>query len=166
VINNTSQPILLHIVRVVWRNMLVFAHFLIVHLAVYMYFIGGIPSTMPWLLLTLPLVGLNMIWLATLVGLVATRFRDMIPIIQNVVTGLFFVTPIFWPPERLKEGPARTAFVDWNPFYHLVELVRPLLLDKHPSADSVYFTLWLAAGGCLAAILIFGRVRNRIAYWL
>jgi ABC-type polysaccharide/polyol phosphate export permease len=166
VINNTNQPILIHVIRVVWRNVLVFGHFLVVHLVVFWYFKGELPATMLWLFLTVPLVGLNAMWISTLIGLAATRFRDVTPIIQNVIAGLFFVTPIFWPVERLGFGPVRTAFVDWNPFYHLIEMMRPFLLGQHPSAGSVNFVLIMTVVGSLIAITVFGRVRNRIAYWI
>jgi ABC-type polysaccharide/polyol phosphate export permease len=46
VINNTNQPILIHVIRVIWRNILVFGHFLIVHIAVFWYFKGGLPTTL------------------------------------------------------------------------------------------------------------------------
>jgi ABC-type polysaccharide/polyol phosphate export permease len=166
VINNTSQPILIHVVRVMWRNILVFLHFLIVHAAVFLYFKGQLPTSALWLFLTLPLVGLNMFWIGTLIGLGATRFRDVTPIIQNVVTGFFFVTPIFWPESKLKPGPVRTAFVDWNPFYHLIEMIRPFLLGNYPSMESVIFVLGMSVVGVLVTIITFGRVRDRIAYWI
>jgi ABC-type polysaccharide/polyol phosphate export permease len=166
VINNTNQPILIHVIRVVWRNILVFLHFLLVHFCVFWFFKGELPLTLLWLFLSVPLVGFNVLWIATLVGLAATRFRDVTPLIQSVITGLFFVTPIFWPVERLSVGPVRTTFVDLNPFYHMIEMLRPFLLGQYPSTYSIVFVLCMTVIGSLVAIFVFGRVRDRIAYWI
>ena len=53
------------------------------------------------------LLMLNGGWLALLLGIIATRFRDIPPIIASLTQLLFFMTPIVWSYERLKSEPAR-----------------------------------------------------------
>jgi lipopolysaccharide transport system permease protein len=55
---------------------------------------------------------------------------------------------------------------DFNPFFHIIELVRSPLLGKIPD---VYHWIILLIYVVLAAIITFffvRRFRNRVAYWL
>ena len=45
------------------------------------------------------------------------------------------VTPIFWPPNNLA-GTSRFIFVDFNPCYRIVDLVRRPLLGNAPTLTS------------------------------
>jgi lipopolysaccharide transport system permease protein len=64
-------------------------------------------------------------------------------------------------PERLG-----AVILDWNPFYHVLELLRAPLLGNAPAMTS-----WLVVGaitilGWGLTFLMFARVKQRIAYWL
>ena len=75
------------------------------------------------------LLMLNGGWLALLSGIIATRFRDIPPIIASLTQLLFFMTPIVWSYERLKSNPL-AAYVELNPVMHFVEIVRQPLLGQ------------------------------------
>ena len=53
------------------------------------------------------MLALNGAWIAVLAGIVATRFRDIPPIIVSLTQLLFFMTPIVWSYERLCSNPPR-----------------------------------------------------------
>ena len=75
----------------------------------------------------------------------------------------FFVTPILWMPEML---PNRAVFVDFNPFFHYLELVRAPLLGNVPQATSWFTVAGITVFGWLITLELFRRYRGRIAYWL
>ena len=117
-------------------------------------------------LLALPglaLLCLNCIWVGLFLGIVSTRFRDVPPIVASVVRILFFVTPIIWMPEL---ALGRALVLDFNPFFHLIELVRAPLLGKAPGMLSWVAVLGIALAGWTLTFEFFRRYRWRIAYWV
>ena len=106
---------------------------------------------------------LNVIWMALVAAVLSTRYRDVPQIIANIIQVLFFLTPIFWSPESL---PQRPVFVHFNPFFHLIELVRAPLLGASVSAETWIFCAIGAVGGWIITALLYRRAFARIAYWV
>ena len=76
---------------------------------------------------------LNGAWIAVLAGIVATRFRDIPPIIASLTQLLFFMTPIVWRTTRCCSNPAvaeRARIAELNPVLHFVEILRQPLLGQ------------------------------------
>jgi lipopolysaccharide transport system permease protein len=163
VIRQMRLPYTLHALRVAFRNTFVAAHSLPLIPIVFLIF-GQVPG--PEALLAMPglvLIGINMLAGGLLLGMVCARFRDIPPIVANVVQLAFFVSPIIWKPELLGDAMVWMAF---NPFYALLETVRgPLLEGGGPPlawlAAIVYTTLHVVLAGFL-----FARFRSRIAFWV
>ena len=163
IIKQVGLPLSVHVFRVVWRNLLIFFHNAAIFVVV-----AAIFSVWPgWTgLLVVPgliLLCLNVIWAGLLLGIVSARFRDVPPIVASVVRILFFVTPIIWMPELM---PGRAFVLDFNPFYHLVELVRAPLLGQAPGLASWLAVSGFVLGGWLVTFELFRRYRRRIAYWV
>jgi lipopolysaccharide transport system permease protein len=158
-------PLFVHIVRIVWRNLLILLHNLVI--LPFVMLLLGVPITLH-IFLILPgiaLVLVNLIWMALLLGVVCTRFRDMPNIIASILQVAFYLTPIIWMPYLLPER-AQTMLLDINPFYHLLEIIRLPILGQLPNDISWFFALGMAVVGWAITIKIFGRYQNRIAYWL
>jgi ABC-type polysaccharide/polyol phosphate export permease len=75
----------------------------------------------------------------------------------------FFLTPILWNPNTT---PERIMLVEYNPFYHFVEVVRAPLLGTQPTLLNWLVVIGVSAAGSLFAFLFFARYRRRIAYWV
>src|SRR5260221_75855 len=88
-------------ISIVWRNLIVFFHNLVIYLAVIMFFpVEFGPAT----LLAIPgllLVCLNGTWVGLILGMVCARFRDLQPLIGSILSVSVFVTPIFYSPDQL-----------------------------------------------------------------
>jgi ABC-type polysaccharide/polyol phosphate export permease len=96
--------------------------------------------------------------------MVSARYRDIPPLIANVLQVLLFVTPIFWSPSQL--GEQGRLFVIFNYVYHLVDVLRSPLLGRVPLGLSYLVVL---AGGILGwafTFAVYARFRRRIAFWL
>lgn len=162
-IKQTKLPLTVHAMRVVWRNILILAHNSIIVVFISCYF----QPSWNWGILTVPagilIIALNGLWLGLLLGLMSARFRDIPQIVTSLVQLMFFVTPIFWRPEMLI---ANKWVADWNPVFHLIELVRAPVLGNPVPAGSWQFAVAITALGWFIAIAFFARYRSRIAYWV
>ena len=74
------------------------------------------------------------------------------------------VTPLFWPAETLT-GIRRIVFVDINPLYHVLDVVRAPLVGRVPDAISYAVMIGMTIGGWWLTYAMFKRFRKRIAYW-
>ena len=167
IIKSLGLPYLLHILRVVWRNLLLFAHSLVVYAAVMVAFKiwpGRALLLAPFGLLVL---SVNLFWISLVVAIVCTRFRDVIQVVTSLLQVLFFLTPIFWPVDRLDGVPiARFVLADANLAYHFVEVVRAPLMGRAPSALTWTYLIATGLAGNALAMVFFNRYRARVAFWL
>ena len=83
--------------------------------------------------------------------------------IANLIQVVFFLTPVFWSPSTL---PDRPAFVMFNPFYHLLEIVRAPLLGQSVPEITWAFAIGLAVAGLAITALLYRRAFARIPYWV
>jgi ABC-type polysaccharide/polyol phosphate export permease len=150
----------------VWRNLVAFLHNLTVYLVVVALFATKLIG---WaLLLLFPgllLVAVNAVWLALLLGMVCIRFRDVQQLVTTILQISLFVTPIFWPPALLT-GATRWLFVDFNPLYCFIDVVRSPLLGAVPSLTSYAVIGAVTIVGWTATYFAFSRFRKRIAFWV
>jgi ABC-type polysaccharide/polyol phosphate export permease len=126
------------------------------------------PGLIGWaVLLAIPgviLILINGVWLALLIGMLCLRFRDVQPLVATGLQISMLITPLFWPPESLS-GSGRAVFVEFNPIYHLIEVVRAPLLGNVPGIASYAAVMLIAVGGWLLTYFAFERFRSRITYW-
>ena len=150
----------------VWRNLVVFLHNIVVYLLIVIIFATKLIS--PLILLVIPgllLMSINAIWLALLLGMICLRFRDVQQLITTILQISLFVTPIFWPPDMLA-GVKRLLFVDFNPLYCFIDIVRAPLLGKQPALLSYEIVICVIIFGWLVTYRAFSYFRKRIAFWV
>lgn len=165
-IRSMRMPHSLHAARVVVRNLLVLAHNLVVILAVFLIFhttpslasFSLLPACMLWFV--------DAIAISLLLGIFGARFRDIPPIIASVMQIAFYLTPIMWSPAMLSHRGLGKVFVEFNPFFSLLEIMRGPLLGQ-PLEPHVWFVA-LAFSAVLIFLsgLVFMRARPRIPYWI
>lgn len=163
VFNETPIPKTLFVIRMVGAAALTFAFKLLVIAACFV-FVGHTPTVEG---VILAFAGLAMVlwtgaWLALGWGVVCARYRDLLQATSVALTFAFFVSAVFWYPERLGDYG---FVVYWNPLYHYMNIVRGPLLGL----DGVGLSFTIAAG-CTAAAMIFGGVMfglfaRRLSYW-
>ncbi|WJM92281.1 ABC transporter permease [Pseudomonas brenneri] len=165
IIKQLPVPLPIHVFRVIWRNSVILLHNLIILPLVYLCFLKT-PSPVALLsLIGFVLMVINVSWMALLFGVLSTRFRDVPQLVQSLFQVVFYLTPIIWMPHLL---PARasTLLLSWNPFYHMLEVVRAPLLGDVPALDSWVISICMAVVGWLVSLAVYGVCRNKIAYWL
>lgn len=154
-----------HLLRVVWRNVIIFLHNIVIIPVLFIVF-GTMPNW--WILLApvgLLVLTVNVAWMALIAAIICTRYRDMVQVIQNIMQVLFYASPIMWVGSRLPEGAVR-SILNFNPFLHLVEISRDPILGTPPSLTNWIVSIGLALVGWALALILLGVARRRIAYWL
>ncbi|MCV0396057.1 MAG: ABC transporter permease [Rhizobiaceae bacterium] len=158
-------PYFLHVMKMWWGETAVLAHNLAIYPVLMLIFLRN-PG---WAaLLAIPgfvLLSANLIWIATVLGLVSARFRDLPQIIQNLVQVAFYLTPIMWMPDLLPD-PTYVDLLNLNPFYHLLMVVKLPLLGQSPTIYNWLAVTLMAIVGWCFTLVFFGRFRARIPYWL
>ncbi len=163
-IKSSSLPISTYAYQLVLRQLIFFLHSTIAVVLV--------------LVILRPLPSINVLWAAPIavalalfngfffslwLGIAAARFRDVGPFIAAALNFLMFLTPIFWLVDQV----GRPAWIiGWNPFAWFVIVFREGFLG-HP----VSWLLWALIVGLtivntLVTLVIFGRSRRRLAYWI
>jgi ABC-type polysaccharide/polyol phosphate export permease len=162
-VRNVPTPLSVHFYRMMARNVMIWGFNMAIYLVVVVLF-GLMPG---WnLLLFIPgfiLFLMNAAWISLAAGVLCTRYRDIPQIIANGIQVIFFLTPIFWSPATL---PNRPAFVVFNPFYHLIEIVRAPLLGEVVSPMSWGLCVGIAVAGLGFTAWLYRRAHARIAYWV
>jgi ABC-type polysaccharide/polyol phosphate export permease len=157
-------PLSLHVFRTVYRNLIVNAHNLTVVAVLYIWE----PSLLSWnLLLFVPgllLVVANLTWISMLVGLLCTRFRDLPPIVGNVLQVFFFMSPIMYKPSSLP--PQLTVIVKINPLFYFIDALRAPLLGGRSSVMTYGVLALIAIVGWAVTFRLFRFARTRIPYWV
>lgn len=162
-IKQIKMPLTVHVCRVVWRNFIILIHSLPV--LILLVYILGFDINLQIFLVVLGLFVLLLqgVWVGVVLGILCARYRDVLPIVSNAVQIAFFLTPVMWSPDLLK---SRAWVADYNPIYHMVELVRAPLLGRTVLIESWIWAFVILFFGLLLAQSLMQRYRNRIAYWL
>ncbi len=163
IIKQVKWPLSIYVLRVLWRNFIVFLHTIVIFIPIAIYF-GIKPQPVSLLsILGFALLFANQVWLGLVLAIFSTRFRDVVPIVATVVQIALFATPIMWPVSTLGD---LVVIAKVNPLYHFIDLVRAPLLDQAPARLSWVVAVAVVVVGWACAILLFRRVSRRIVYWL
>lgn len=171
-IKQLPSALSVHIYRLVWRQLLLLAHNLVIYVIIIAIFFP--PNGLHWTDLSafpaLVLISLNAIWVSILFGIISTRYRDIAPILGSLVTLLFFMTPIVWTTAGLTamggEAANRAKLVEINPLFHYLEIIRAPMLGEDQHAYHWYIVLAFTVVGWALAIFALKKYRARVPYWV
>lgn len=162
-IKEINLPLTVHVLRVVWKNILMFAHNFVIVLVVIAVYVQHID----WHLLLVPLgvffIALNGVWVGLLFGILCARYRDIPQVVSSFVQVAFFLTPIMW---RANMVGSHQWVVQLNPIYHFLEITRSPLLAEGINWRSWIAVIMITIVGYAMMLLVFKRFRRRIAYWM
>src|SRR3984957_5575528 len=163
IIKQIRLPYSIYVMRMIWRSFIVFLHtvILIVPIALFFRMDIGLNS-----LLVIPgmfLVVLNQIWVSIVIGIIATRFGVIVQLVATAIQISMFVPPIMWPISVIPDARFIALF---NPFYHLIQLVRAPLLGEVAEPLSWLAVLAMCVIGYGLAAILLTRANSRLVYWL
>jgi ABC-type polysaccharide/polyol phosphate export permease len=164
IIKQSPIPFTIYIYRVIWRNVIVLLHNAIVVAGVFVFF-GQFSVWLPiQLLIGIAIVSANLFIICLALAIISTRYRDLPPMVANLIQVLFYVTPILFEPSQL---PNRLRLMtDFNPFYHLVDVLRRPMVGQWADLVSYEVSIGCLIVSTMVTLFLFRRYRSRIAYWL
>jgi len=163
-IRHSPMPLSVQVLRVVWRNILILAHNVVIVPLVLIAF-GIVPHPSVLLALVgLLLIAANLVSATVILGLLGARFRDVQQIMTSLLQLLFFATPIVWFPAALPDGRGWIAAA--NPVHAFIDIVRAPLLDGTAAPSSWPVAIGVSVAGGAVAAAAFARFRHRVAYWV
>ena len=125
---NQAHPLSVAILSNLTSGLFVFLHGILPMLLItYLY----VKPDFSDLLLVLPgfiLILLSLYAVGYIFATIGTRYRDFNNLVGSVMTVSFLITPIIWLPEMAKGK--REIFLDFNPFYHFMEVLRDPLIGQ------------------------------------
>ena len=165
IILQVRMPLFTHIMRMLWRNVIILAHNIVIFPFVVLLVGGSLDMKMLLAIPGLLLLCLNLGWMSLVFALVCARFRDITQVVTNLLQVMFYFTPIMWMTRTLPEHVPALIY-ELNPFYHFLQLIRAPLIGEYPGAMSWIVALSIAILGWIWAVVFFGKYRWRVAYWL
>ncbi len=163
IIKSSSIPLSVHIFRMLWRNLVVFFHGFLVIAVAWAYYQWALNPSILLSVLGLVVLCVFLFGFTLIFSVICTRFRDMPQIVTSLLQLIFFLTPIIWQPSEKLRG---SAIVLLNPFYSLVEVVRAPLLGQPVGAIEWTIAVSAAVIVTIFGLLMYGRYRRVLAYWL
>jgi lipopolysaccharide transport system permease protein len=161
-IKAVDMPLLIHIMRMVHRNLIILLHNVAVIPFIWLIY--------PWHIgfqsLLAP-IGLLIVYVAVVsssmvISMICVRYRDVPPLMASVLQLLFFVSPIIWVPEHIRGGE---LFVALNPVAYLLSVTRDPIMGASPHLTSWAGAIAFAAAASIAMAYVYTRYRSRIVYW-
>lgn len=163
-IRQISLPLPVYILRLWARNLIFMAHNFIIFIGCWIYLDFSFKPLLLQSILGFVLLSYTLLMISLPIAYLCARFRDIPPIIQNIMQIVYFLTPIFWQPHAL---PVDKAYVTGiNPFYHALEIIRAPLTGHSVPWVSWQWMLCSAVVCTLLALWSQNRFKTRVAYWL
>jgi lipopolysaccharide transport system permease protein len=165
IIRQLPLPSSIQTLRSLWKNFLMLAHNLLILPVVFLVFQKSPTWDILFVLPGLVVTSTFLLSASYVLGLIATRYRDVQQIILSIMTVMFYVTPVIWQPTLIPEGIAH-LLLGLNPLYHFLQIIRLPILGQAPTLENwaLSITMTLMAG--LVAYLASKKYKNRLAYWV
>jgi len=163
VIKQTALPKSGHVLRLVFRNLLIFAHNFVIVVFVMVLFKVKVSL---FSLLAIPgflLLLFNLTWMSLIISSLSSRYKDVPQIVLNAMTFITIMTPVYWQPNMI---PGREWVLHVNPFYYLLEIVRKPILGELVDIQIWLVVLVMSAIGSILSLSLFAQMRGKIVHWI
>ena len=165
VIRQLPVPLFVHLLRVICRNLIIFLHNLLIIPVIFLYFDVPVTSSILLVIPGMVLLLVNLAWFTLIFGVFCTRFRDLSQVLRSILQVVFYLTPIMWMPSLI-EGRSSVYILNLNPFYYFIEIIRGPILGNPANLNDWLICAFIGIVGWVAAIFIYSKYKDRIAYWL
>lgn len=99
-----------------------------------------------------------------MLAVIATRFRDAVPLTQSVIQIGYLVTPVLWRPDFM---PVDYRWINLvNPFSVYLSLLRDPLLGMPTAPETWWVALTYTALSWIVGMPFIGHLHKRVIYWI
>ena len=109
---------------------------------------------------------LNLFWMALILAVISTRYRDIKPIVTNGLQLFFYLTPIIWMTEQVKDNVFINTILRYNPFYYILLALRSLMDGVMMTPNQLLVLGLMAIAGLILSFAIFRMNYKNIVFWL
>ena len=162
-----QHPLAIYTLRTVLTNLIVL---MLASLSLIAWVLVITPQHFGWTwlaaLTTFPILALIAWPMATLFAYIATRFRDLPHALGLLFQAMWFVSPIYFEAKTFRGGEL-DGLVDYNPIYHMLQIVRaPLLQGAWPIMENYTYCLGLIVCLILLAWLVGRTADKKVIFYL
>ena len=166
-IKQCRHPLAIYTLRTTLTNLIVL---MLASTSLIVWVLAVMPQNFGWswiaAVLIYPIVVLIAWPMATLLAYVAARFRDVPHALGLVFQALWLISPIYFEANVFRNGTLH-VLVDYNPIYHLLEIVRaPLLHGVWPKPENFVYCIGLITALALLAWLVGRNAENKVIFYL
>lgn len=162
IIQNVRLPLLTFTLRMFLRNSILFLHSLVI-LFIILIATSTFNFQSLYILPSFLIFGLNAVSLCIILGFFSTRYRDVIHMVQAILSIIILLTPIMWKVEMLGEY---SYLAHINPFTHFIAIFRNPLLGIEISPLNYYYVGIATLINMIFASYLYRRFKNRLVFWL
>jgi lipopolysaccharide transport system permease protein len=135
-IRQIPQPKQVYLLRCTVVNLVVFSFCLPVFFAVALFY-GQFNASLPWAMVGFAVVVVACVGHSAIMAYLSVPFRDLPPASASALQVVYFLTPILYPVDLMRQRGLEW-FLHINPLYYLLEIVRHPILEGGPAPASVY----------------------------
>lgn len=92
------------------------------------------------------------------------RYRDLQKLVSASMIIILMLTPIFWMPQFITGW--RIYIVKFNPFHHLVEIIRQPLMGEIPSVTNYIIVLSIICFACIFNYSLKKKHHKTVVFWV
>lgn len=163
IIKQINIPYGSYLLRIVYRNIIILLHNLIIVLVVFIVFPDAVDIKPISLFISVVNLFVIMFFVGLILAIACLRFRDLQQIVASAMTALFFITPIVWRPESV--SGRMKLLVELNPVAWYISNIRDSLLIVR-EVSSFAPALMMTFCAMIFAIYLLNKCRPKIPYWL
>ncbi|WP_058506910.1 ABC transporter permease [Legionella quinlivanii] len=113
-----------------------------------------------------PILALIVWPLASLLAYLGPRFRDIPHAMGLILQMIWFISPVYFEEKMFRSG-GLGGLVDYNPVYHLLQIIRaPVLEGKWPTLTNYLACLCAALIFFCLAVLVGRKSERRVIFYL
>lgn len=166
-IKQTRHPLAIYTLRTVLGSLVVLA---VASSSLYAWAAIVLPANIGWhwlaTLAIFPILAAVAWPLGTLLAYIGARFRDLPHATGLVMQALWFISPVYFEVRMFRQG-GLDALIDYNPIYHVLQIVRaPLLEGSWPTPANYLLPLATALFCLLLAWLVGRRAEAKVIFYL
>lgn len=165
-IKQLNIPIWIYPLRITIRNLYILVHNIIIIPLVYVYLdITANIEQVVFSFFGVLLLSLNLLGLGTVLAFICARFRDVQPITQNLLQLMFYITPILWSIDQIKQRTMIDILL-YNPMVYIIDAIRGPLISVWIDHNSFYYSSFFASLLLISAYLVYNKYHKDVVYWL
>lgn len=163
-IKNVKLPYSLYVYRVIARQVIILGHNIFLLIPIYIIYPELLNENIAIAIMVFPIFVMFSFFVSAMVSIVCARYRDLGPLVNNLMQLLFFVTPVIWPLSQL--SGERKLIVEYNPLFYVLEMLRNPLMGNGVDLYNVIVVVIMNFLMGIVGFMVYKKYASRIAFWL